>query len=138
MNPQFTCLSCPCAAEVETHEVIDDRGDPYYLVDAVGCGFEGESRRLSAVEQRFPSLLAGVVENAPPRVELGVSCPLLSWSGRSAPVSLEIEGTGWVPVGNCRSCQFYRGIEGSPRAGFPEGESGQAVVCAAPLPSSSP
>ncbi len=128
VNPQFTCRDCPCALELESHQAIDDRGDPFYLVDAVDCGFLDESRRMEAVERRFPNLLEGIVEGVQPRVEPGVICALLSWPGRAAPVSLEVDGAKWVPLGNCRSCQFYRGVEGDPRTG------GVVVVCTAPEP----
>ncbi len=138
VNPQFTCLRCPCALEMETHQAVDDRGGPYYLVDVVECGFEGESRALPAQRQQFPTLLAGLVEGAPPRVGLGVVCPLLSWPGQSAPLLLEIEGEKWVPVGNCRTCQFYRGVEGVLELSAADGESRAAVLCASPLAPSQP
>ena len=131
VNPQFTCLDCPCAGELETHQAIDDRGAPYYIVDAVDCLFEEGSRRLDAYWQQFPSLLAGVVENAPPRVEPGVVCPLLASPKRSAPLCLEVDGVRRIPVGNCRSCQFYRGVEGD-RGERSLGSSAGVVVCAAP------
>lgn len=133
VNPQFTCLNCPCAGGLETHQAIDDRGAPYHIVDAVDCQFEEMEERLAAVWREFPTLLAGIVENPAPRVEPGVVCPLLSDPGRSAPLVLDIGGEKWVPVGNCRSCQFYRGLEGSQREYFPEAEAGVLLVCAAPV-----
>ncbi len=139
VNPQFTCLQCPCALELETHQAIDDRGGPYYLVDAVDCGFEGEGRSLPARWQSFATPLMGLVEGAPPRVEMGVICPLLSWPGQSAPVSLEVEGAKWVPVGNCRTCQFYRGIGGESKPSVAAGEARASVLCSSPIaPAPSP
>ena len=138
VNPQFTCLNCPCAVQLETHPAVDDRGSSYYLVDAVECSFGGGHRKLPARQRRFPTPLAALVAEAPPRVELGVVCPLLSWPGKSAPLLLEIEGVKWVPVGNCRTCQFYRGIEGDPRVYSAGGEAEAAVLCASPLAPSPP
>jgi hypothetical protein len=134
VNPQFTCLRCPCAKELETHQAIDDRGGPYYLVDAVECGFRGEGQGLPTRQQRFPTPLAGLVEGAPPRVELGVVCPLLAWPGQSAPAWLEVDGAKWVPVGNCRSCQFYRGIKGE----VSRPEAPARLICSCPVPPASP
>ncbi len=133
VNPQFTCLRCPCAMELETHQAIDDLGGPYYLVDAVKCTFQADPRSLPAQRQRFPTLVAG----GPPRVELGVICPLLSWPDRSAPLWIEMEGKKWVPVGNCSSCQFYRGLEREPGSSAVVG--GAHLLCSAPLaPATSP
>ena len=41
VNPQFTCLNCPFAASVETHEAVDDWGLAFRMVDAVECAFIG-------------------------------------------------------------------------------------------------
>ncbi|MHB0871548.1 MAG: hypothetical protein ACYC66_08955 [Chloroflexota bacterium] len=132
VNPQFSCLRCPCAVELETHQAVDDRGSPFYLVDAVECSCREGGRRLVAELREFPTLLTGVVEGALPRVEPGVACPLLAWPGQSAPVALEIDGVRWVPVGNCRSCQFYRDIEEDAGRRSPEGEASVVVICSAP------
>jgi hypothetical protein len=133
VNPQFTCLNCPCAASLDTHQAVDDRGAPFYLVDAVDCRFEENQNELDAVWREFPSLLSGFVENPPPRVEPGVACPLLSSPGCTAPLVLEIDGKKWVPVGNCRSCQFFRGLEGTQRDYRSGAGAGVVLVCAAPL-----
>jgi len=129
VNPQFTCLRCPFARGLETHQAVDDRGSPFFLVDAVECAFEGEGRSLPARLQAFPTPLMGVVEGAAPRMEAGVICPLLAWPGQSAPLWLEADGAAWVPIGNCRSCQFFRGMEG-------EADKGRAavasVICSCP------
>ena len=132
VNPQFACLTCPCAGELDTHQAVDDRGAPYYIVDAVDCLFGDYERRIAATWREFPSLLAGIVENAPFRIEPGVVCPLLTVPERSAPLVLEVDGTRWVPVGNCQSCQFYRGLEGSKNKYKSGADAGVVLVCAAP------
>ncbi|MGE5620445.1 MAG: hypothetical protein ACM3US_14460 [Sphingomonadaceae bacterium] len=132
VNPQFTCLRCPCAAGLQTHEAVDDRGSPFHLVDAVECSHQGGDSRLPAEVREFPTLLTGVVEGASPRVEPGVVCPLLAWPEQVAPLALEIDGERWVPVGNCRSCQFFRGIEKDAEERTQEGREPVFVVCSAP------
>lgn len=137
VNPQFTCRDCPCARQLEMHQAIDDRGDPFYIVDAVQCDFDRQPQQLVALWRSFPSLLEGLVENPPPRVEPGVACPLLSWPDRTAPLAVDIDGVSWAPEGNCRSCQFYRGSEGNPTACSLGEGAGVRVVCSAPLPPAS-
>lgn len=133
VNPQFTCRSCPSALRVETHPAIDDRGGPFYMVDAVECGFEGEPMSLPARLLAFPSFHSGMVKGAPSRVESGVACPLLARPDRAAPISLAIEGVRWVPIGNCRTCQFYRGTEGKQNRPSSEDRTDVGILCAAPL-----
>lgn len=133
VNPQFTCRHCPCAIEMETHQAIDDRGSPFHVVDAVECGFDGEPSLLAALWQRFPSLLEGLIDDAPPRTEPGVPCPLLTWPKRSAPILVEVDGVRWIPVSHCCACQFYRGTKGRETTpGMVGQDAGLAVVCASP------
>ncbi len=132
MNPQFTCRTCPFAVDTDVHQAIDDLGQPFYIVDAVECAYDGSLRTLPSVWRRLPSLLEGVRESAPPRVEPCVACPLLTSPERFAPLMQEIDGVRWVPVGHCRTCQFYRGIEGERTACSPDADAGLGVVCAAP------
>lgn len=37
INPQFSCRDCPCALSLDTHEVVDDRGDRFQMVIAEEC-----------------------------------------------------------------------------------------------------
>ena len=137
VNPQFACRSCPFASEMETHDAVDDLGQPYQIVDAVECRFSGGPADLPTRWLEFPSLLAGVVPDAPPRIEAGVACPLLSSPDRTAPMCIELDGVRWVPTGNCRTCQFYRGTKGTQLAFSPGADAGVIVVCTGPAEASS-
>ncbi len=129
VNPQFTCRRCPCAADVETHEAVDDLGQPFHLIDAVECVFQEADRKLPTAWQRFPNPLAGRVNSVPPRMEAGVACPLPTMG---PPVLPRMGGNVWVPVSHCRLCQFHRGVEGEIRM-VTLGERGSAmIVCSAP------
>lgn len=135
MNPQFTCRSCPCASELDTHEAVDDLGQAFHMVDAVHCSHDGSSRDLSCLWLEFPNPLGGVVEGVPPRVEPGVACPLLVDPERFALRSVVVEGVRWAPEGSCATCQFYRGTRGNRTPSAAGREAGIAVECAAPATS---
>jgi hypothetical protein len=133
VNPQFTCLGCPCAASLESHDAVDDRGLPFQVVDAVECEYREMEAELAVSMQSFPNALgvAGRMMEALSRP--AVACPLLRRPGRVAPLSVEVEGERWVPVSACRSCQFYRGVVGAPADGSRREAAPAAVVCAAPI-----
>ncbi len=132
VNPQFTCRNCPCAADVETHEAVDDLGQPFRLVDTVECVFQEVVRKLPAVWQSFPSPLAGVVKGVLPRMEAAVACPLPAMGLPAPPMSLRMDGKVWTPVSHCRLCQFHRGVERVFRPAASGVSAGTVVVCSAP------
>lgn len=132
VNPQFTCRRCPCAAGVETHEAVDDLGQPFHVVNCVECAFEDRVRKLPTVWQRFTNPLAGVVKGALPRTEPGVACPLPALGLPVPPSSLRLGNDVWVPVSRCRLCQFHRGIEGEIQQAALGGSASAVIVCSAP------
>lgn len=131
VNPQFTCRTCPCALEVETHEAVDDLGLPFRVVDSVDCRFAGKVRRLDCVWMEFPNPLAGVAVGARPRREPGVPCALAA-SGSPDPAKAEKDGRTWAPVSRCGACQFCVEIEGNQSDCSPGEDAGLSVSCAAP------
>jgi hypothetical protein len=122
VNPQFTCLSCPCAASLESHDAVDDRGMAFQVVDAVQCDYRESETLLSVATQSFPNALRPSAMVAQTITRPGVACPLLRRPERIAPLAVEVGRERWVPVSACRSCQFYRGVAGDP----------ESVTCAAP------
>lgn len=130
--PQFTCRRCPCAAGVETHEAIDDLGQPFHLVDAVECTFQDKASGLPVVWQQFPNPSARAVKDVIRRTEAGVACPLPAMGLPVPPISLRMEGNVWVPVSHCRLCQFHRGVKGEISTAALRLDAGAVVVCSAP------
>jgi hypothetical protein len=132
VNPQFACRDCPCSAGLQTHEAVDDRGQPFHIVDVVECEYRGRARLLKSAPVPFPSFLEGITGNAFTIVKPGAPCPLLVAPERFATISTVVEGTRWVPAGNCCSCQFYRGTDVSQQTVSTGIDSGLGIVCSAP------
>jgi hypothetical protein len=131
VNPQFTCLSCPCAASLEYHDAVDDRGLPFRVVDAVQCSYRERESRLPVSTRPFPNALRpSAMATTLPRP--AVACPLLRSPERIAPLAAEVDGKRWVPLSTCRSCQFYRGAAGEPAATGGGAAEPATVLCAAP------
>lgn len=129
VNPQFTCLTCPCAVSLETHEAVDDLGLAFHLVDAVECDFREGQRALAISELPFPDRLRGNRQISATLVAQAVECPLLRRPEVISPLAVEANGRRWVKTASCGSCQFYRGLAGE-SAGAVDGS--QYVQCSAP------